>query len=249
MSEKPSAICFVASPIGKAHSPERNHADWLYQGIIKPVLDQYADFTLLRADKITAPGLIDAQVINHLHDDNLVILDMSFQNANVFYEMGIRHMKRLSTIHMYREDQDIPFDVKPYRAIAFNYQHPDDLTKAQTELKAAIDEVLKPGFVVENPVTRARGIEQLQEGATEPEQLLLREFAQMTDRLRRVEHSLNVLRHRQGRLAEQRYRKDKELKDCLYSASRLGERQRGREYAHEAFTRAVHAAACLPTNI
>jgi hypothetical protein len=149
-------LCFVASPIGAAGTPERKHADWLLQGIIEPVFANYPDYRVERSDKITTPGMIDSQVINRLHDAELVIIDMSFQKANVFYEMGIRRMKRLPTIHMYRNDQDIPFDVKPYRAIPFKYEHPDDLTKAQSDLKAVIEEV-NSGVEVDNPVTRARG--------------------------------------------------------------------------------------------
>jgi hypothetical protein len=43
--------------------------------------------------------------------------------------------------------------------------HPDDLARAMADLKSAVEEVLKPGFEVENPVTRARGIEKLDEHA------------------------------------------------------------------------------------
>jgi hypothetical protein len=101
-----------------------------------------------------------------------VIADMSLENANAFYEMGIRHMKRLPTIHMYSEGQNIPFDVKPLRAIPFKYSDPDDLDVAKTSLKAAIEAVLKPGFVVENPVAQARGEEKFNETATPHEQVL-----------------------------------------------------------------------------
>lgn len=184
MTDGPSPkLCFVASPIGDPGTPERDHADWLLQTIITPIFNQYYPaFRVERADKITTPGMIDSQVINRLHDAPLVIVDMSFQNANVFYEMGIRHMKRLPTIHMYREDQQIPFDVKPYRAIPFNYRHPDDMEKAKRELRTVVDEVLAPEFTVENPVTRARGFEKLQEGASSAERLLMGELADLKER-------------------------------------------------------------------
>jgi hypothetical protein len=170
-------LCFVASPIGGQNTPDRNHADWLFDEIIKPVIDEYPDYRVERADKITAPGMIDAQIINRLHDAELVIIDMTFQNANVFYEMGIRHMKRLPTIHMYRDGQEIPFDVQPYRAISFNYAHPNDLKMARSALKNVIDDVIKPDFVVDNPVTRARGLEKIEERATEFEKLMLQEIS------------------------------------------------------------------------
>jgi hypothetical protein len=103
MSNEPTKqkVCFVVSPIGDPESQQRIHADWLLKGIIKPTFSaHFGDFRVLRADEISTPGLIDSQVITLLLDAEIVIADMSFQNANVFYEMGIRHMKRLPTIHI-----------------------------------------------------------------------------------------------------------------------------------------------------
>jgi hypothetical protein len=168
MSDEPAKrkVCFVVSPIGDPGSPQRTHADWLLKGIIKRTFSShFTDFDVIRADEINTPGLIDSQVITLLLEAEIVIADMSFQNANVFYEMGIRHMKRGPIIHMFHEGHAIPFDAKPQRAIPFKWGHPDDLTKAISDLKAAVEEVLKPGFEVENPVTRARGIQKLDEHA------------------------------------------------------------------------------------
>jgi hypothetical protein len=150
--------CFVVGPIGDAGGPIRGHADWLLDEIIKPVFgEHFKEFEVIRSDKIAQPGMIDSQVINHLLDADLVIADLTFQNANVFYEMGIRHMAEKPIIHMFLAGQVIPFDVKPYRAIQFSLEHPKHLSEARQQLKQAIDAVLAPGYQVENPVTRARG--------------------------------------------------------------------------------------------
>src|SRR5262249_300689 len=182
-------LCFVAGPIGHAGSAERGHADWLLKGIIRPVFDEhFPEFYVERADEIAAPGMIDSQVINRLHSAPLVIIDMSFQNANAFYEMGIRHMKRLPTIHMYREGEVIPFDVKPYRAVDFKFTNPDDLAHARAKLKAAVEVVIQPGFEVENPVTRARGIEELDEHVMPVPKVIVEHLAAMQDRMETLEN-------------------------------------------------------------
>lgn len=166
--------CFVVGPIGDAGTETRTHADWVLRGIIKPVFEShFPDFEVIRSDGIATPGMIDAQVITHLLDDDLVVADMTSLNANAFYEMGIRHMQARPIIHMFKTGQPIPFDVKPYRAIEFNYAHPDDLENAKTALKLAVDETQREGFQVENPVTRARGVQQFQETATPEGKLLL----------------------------------------------------------------------------
>jgi hypothetical protein len=70
--------CFVVGPVGDANSPTRGHADWLLEEIISPVfVEHFKEFEVIRSDKIAQPGMIDAQVINHLLGDELVIADMS----------------------------------------------------------------------------------------------------------------------------------------------------------------------------
>jgi hypothetical protein len=191
-SVQASKLCFVASPIGDPDTPERNHADWLLQEIITPVFTAYPDYRVERSDKITTPGMIDSQVINRLHTAELVIIDMTFQKANVFYEMGIRHKIPLPTIHMYRADQKIPFDVKPYRAIPFKYDHPNDLPKARSDLKAAVDEVIR-GIEIDNPVTRARGLEKIEERATDFEKLMVQEISALRQQQTILENTVKHL--------------------------------------------------------
>jgi hypothetical protein len=93
-------LCFVVGPIGSEDGEERIHADWLLEGIIQPVLADFSEFTVERADKDPRPGLIDAQLIERLLMADLVIADLSFLNPNVFYEIGIRHMTQKPIIHM-----------------------------------------------------------------------------------------------------------------------------------------------------
>ncbi|MDW9584433.1 hypothetical protein GOB17_33730 [Sinorhizobium meliloti] len=141
MAEKPELKkCFVVCPIGAVGSGTRAHADWLLHEIIEHVFDRYfpGRFEIVRADRIDEPGMIDAQIINHLLEDDLVIADMSELNANAFYEMGIRHMIEKPIIHMFKKGTDIPFDVKLYRAIPFSYEHPADLQEARAALAGAV---------------------------------------------------------------------------------------------------------------
>jgi len=172
--------CFVVGPIGAADSETRRRADWLLRGIIKPVFDaHFADYEVVRSDTIVTPGMIDVQMINHLHDAELVIADMSETNPNAFYEMGIRHMTGKPIVHMFSSDTKIPFDVAPHRAIPFSIDHVETVDKAQRDLKDAVAEVVRPDFRVINPVTRARGVQQIETGAPPELQLLWEEITEL----------------------------------------------------------------------
>ncbi len=180
-------LCFVIGPIGDAGSDKRRHADWLLKGIIQPVFNQYfPHFKVERADDISAPGAITSQIINRLHSAELVIADMSLGNPNAFYEMGIRHMTRLPTIHMFLEGEPIPFDVGHYRAIQFRYSNHDDLSAAMERLKPAVDEAIRPDFEIDNPVVQARGLERIADTASTPEKVILDRLISLEDRFTRL---------------------------------------------------------------
>jgi hypothetical protein len=184
---QPTKLCFVIGPIGEP-TGEKRHADWLLDGIIKPTFQQsFPDYRVQRADEIMQQGNISTQVINRLFEADLVIADMSLQNANAFYELAIRHMKRLPTIHMIRDGEEIPFDVFPYRAVHFNYTDPKDLAAAKASLRSAVEEIIKEGFVVENPITHARGQLELQH-ATPAMKVLAEEVEAVKVRLNAVEN-------------------------------------------------------------
>jgi hypothetical protein len=104
-------LCFVVGPIGDEGTDVRIHADWLLEGIIKPVLANFPEFDVKRADHDARPGLIDVQMINALLNAELVIADLSLLNPNAFYEIGIRHMAQKPIIHMQLAAEKPPFDV------------------------------------------------------------------------------------------------------------------------------------------
>jgi hypothetical protein len=186
-SKKEKKLCFVIGPIGDAESEARNHADWLLEGIIQPVMSEFPEYTVKRADQDARPGLIDAQMINDLLNAELVIADLTFVNPNAFYEIGIRHMAQKPIIHMQLATEKTPFDVSLYRAIKFSRSKFRDLEQAKIDLRRAIEAVLREGYEVENPVTNARGRLKLEQHATPEIRVLLEQVRTMQTRLERLE--------------------------------------------------------------
>ena len=181
MSTMATKLCFVIGPIGNDASDVRIHADWLLEGIIDPVMANFPEFKVKRADKDPRPGLIDVQMIDDLLNAELVIADLSFLNPNAFYEIGIRHMAQKPIIHMQLATQEPPFDLSLYRAIKFSLTKHRDLGVAVAELKRAIESVLAPDYEVENPVTI--------ENATSEQKVLFAELRSIQERLDNLEAS------------------------------------------------------------
>jgi hypothetical protein len=189
MAEK--KLCFVVSPIGKSDSEARTHADWVLDGIIRPVMamPEFSDFAVKRADDDARPGQIDTHVIDDLLNADLVIADLSLLNPNVFYEIGIRHMVQKPIIHMQLASENVPFDVSLYRAVKFSLAKHRDVEAAKSELEKSVRAVLADGYQVENPVTGARGRIKLEEHATPDQQVLLEELGALKSRMDQLSRS------------------------------------------------------------
>jgi L-arabinose isomerase len=110
--------CFVIGPIGKPGSEERRHADMLLNAVVKSVLES-DDFPyeVIRSDHVADPGMINDKVIHDILNAELVVADLTFLNANAFYELGIRHAATKPAIHIAQAGTRLPFDTFGYRAI------------------------------------------------------------------------------------------------------------------------------------
>lgn len=63
--EKSEKVAFVISPIGEEKTPTRKRSDQILKYIIEPIALELG-FTPIRADKITKPGIITTQIIEHI---------------------------------------------------------------------------------------------------------------------------------------------------------------------------------------
>lgn len=110
--------CFYVTPIGDEDSEARRHADVFLANIVEPAIESLGrGFTVVRADHIDRPGMITAQVIEHVFRSALVVADLSFHNPNVFYELALRHASGKPTVLISRTADPLPFDVAEFRTV------------------------------------------------------------------------------------------------------------------------------------
>ena len=110
------SICFFMAPIGDEGDVERKHSDMVLSTLVTPALSQ-SGLNVVRADQIVKPGMISKQIIEHILKSRLVIVDLSFHNPNVFYELAIRHLLGKPTVHIVKRSDGIPFDIGNFRTI------------------------------------------------------------------------------------------------------------------------------------
>jgi hypothetical protein len=150
-------VCFVITPIGNDDSDERKHADTVLRHLIEPVLREMR-ISAVRSDRIAKPGIITKQIIEYIAYSRICVADLSFNNPNAFYELGVRHALKLSTIQIIRKGDRIPFDVSQGRTIIIDTSDPytimDRFEAARKELNEHFSSILKGGETPQdNPIS------------------------------------------------------------------------------------------------
>ena len=93
MSARPHA--FVAMPFGSKPGPDGKPIDFnrVYNEYIRPALES-AGLEPFRADEEIRAGDIIADMFQELLVADLVVADLTIENPNVWYELGVRHALR-----------------------------------------------------------------------------------------------------------------------------------------------------------
>lgn len=111
--------CFVIMPFGGEDEERQKHFLGVYQTILAAAADR-AGYISKRSDLGGGPGNITGGIILDLLNADIVIADLTDGNANVLFELGIRHVFRKNgTVHVVDSTRQIPFDIAQYRAIKY----------------------------------------------------------------------------------------------------------------------------------
>src|SRR5262245_826924 len=115
-------LCFVLMPFGQKPGAAGAVIDFdaVYRDLIKPAVEA-ADLTPLRADEEQAGGIIHKPMFERLILCDYAVADLTTANANVFYELGVRHaVKPATTVLLFAADGTrLPFDVAPLRMLRY----------------------------------------------------------------------------------------------------------------------------------
>ncbi|MFN8411462.1 MAG: TRAFs-binding domain-containing protein [Anaerolineales bacterium] len=113
---------FVVMPFGKKKGGDGSPYDFnaIYKTLIKPALEE-AGFEPFRADEETSSGDILTDMFQELLLADLVLCDLSIDNANAFYELGIRHaFRKRGVVHIQAGRAYMPFDIFNVRTLPYH---------------------------------------------------------------------------------------------------------------------------------
>lgn len=151
-------LCFVLMPFGRkpAASGLMIDFDAVYKGLIAPAIDA-AGLEPVRADEEQAGGIIHKPMYERLILCEYAVADLTTANANVYYELGLRHAVRAhSTTLVFAEGLgQLPFDVGPLRGLPYRIGPdgaPVDIEDTRGALTARLQQAREPDRATDSPV-------------------------------------------------------------------------------------------------
>lgn len=134
---------FVAMPYGVKEGIDFN---LVYADLIRPALESEG-LEVFRADEERRAGDIRADMFQELLLADVVVVDLSIDNPNVWYELGVRHaLRERGVVSIASRQGPMPFDVSPERKLRYHVKggvpDPEYLEKDRTALALMVRETV-----------------------------------------------------------------------------------------------------------
>ena len=137
-------LCFVLMPFGKKPLASGAPVDFdaVYEELIAPAA-RAAGLEPLRSDEEVAGGVIHKPMFERLILCDFAVADLTGANANVFYELGLRHgVRPATTVLLFAGSERMPFDVAPLRSMPYQLAgdgKPAEVAAAQGALRTLLE--------------------------------------------------------------------------------------------------------------
>jgi hypothetical protein len=141
--------CYVIMPFSSTSLCTSEQWTEIYEEVFKPaVLD--CNYTCERAQPGT--GSLSRSIVEKLRSSFLVVADITDRNANVFYELGVRHALSKRTIIVSHAGQGMPSDLGGYWHIQYGIS-PRQVSAFKAEIRRLIDAIANNPERSDNPVS------------------------------------------------------------------------------------------------
>jgi hypothetical protein len=119
MSAATARRCFVISPIGAEGSVVRQHADDVFDYIIKPAVED-CGLLALRSDHLQEPGRISEQMFREIVTGDCCVALLTGHNPNVFYELAVAQTVGTPVVALIEKSEPVPFDIQDLRCVRYD---------------------------------------------------------------------------------------------------------------------------------
>jgi tetratricopeptide (TPR) repeat protein len=142
-------VCFVIMPFGKKPVGDKEiDFDFIYHTVFEPaiaavVLPEGGQLVPKRTDQDYATGNIDVEMFRYLEYSRFALVDITGLNANVFYELGVRHRGNQSGTAIFRQEKTpLPFDIGHIKAFPYDYEPIEQVPASIEKITRVLSESL-----------------------------------------------------------------------------------------------------------
>jgi len=136
---------------GKSRKYPKKHFDELYDIIKDAVREHRKSIQVDRSDDRKS-GNILSHVIRRVQDADLVIAVLTAKNANVFWELGIRHALKKGTMMLLAQRDEVPFDLDGYFSHEYSIENNSDIKAAKKFIRERLKEYESDVEIEDSPV-------------------------------------------------------------------------------------------------
>jgi hypothetical protein len=137
--------CFVIMPFGEKKDLDGKDIDFddIYRFFFKKAIEDLG-IECVRCDEIEEAGSIHEKMFEHIYHADIVVVDITTSNANVYYELGIRHaLAKGVTVLIRRKGTMIPFNIQGLQVVEYDQAKFSSIEQA----KARVHQIIKNGLV------------------------------------------------------------------------------------------------------
>jgi hypothetical protein len=177
-------------PYGNIGDPQRK-AEWdALHELIREVSESIiapdgSRLECIRGDHELNPGEIVSGIVRDLAESPLAIAVLAGHNANVFYELGVRHALANRTVLMAESENEVPFDLRTQRMLLFSTQS----LAAIQQLRRKLSDTLRTMIV---------------QSSTEPDNPIQRYLADRDQKIPKVKHAVDQVSELREEMREMR---------------------------------------------
>ncbi|GAH33012.1 unnamed protein product, partial [marine sediment metagenome] len=138
--------CLVLMPFGE-------EIDAIYIGAIAPGVED-AGLSPVRADDLRQDPFIPRDIWRAIHEAEMIIADVTGNNPNVLWELGVAHGRHRPVIMLTQSIGDLPFDLMSVRAVPYSRDRhglerlrmelPEEIRAALRESRGLLWDMLSP---------------------------------------------------------------------------------------------------------
>lgn len=143
--------CFVIMPFSGTQSCTSEEWSQVFESLFKSAIEGAGLGYECRRSEANR-GNIVAGIIRDLNDAYVVLADLTDRNANVFYELGVRHALRNRTIIVAQSREDLPFDLQSYATHVYDWKSDEGKKQFAEKIRQLLQEIDTNPERSDNPV-------------------------------------------------------------------------------------------------